>query len=66
MVKLSDIRIGSKVKVRGCFGSGKPELCEVVEIEEEIKNGEPGISYTAEDGEMHWAYLNQVDKVVEY
>lgn len=66
MIKLEDIRIGSKVMVRGGFGGCKPELATVISLEEDIKHGEPGIGYKTEDGELHWAYLNQIDKVVEY
>jgi len=68
MVKLSDMRIGSTINVRGCFGSGKHVLATVVTIEEDIKNGRPGIDYETEDGDgdLCWAYLEQVDKVIEY
>lgn len=70
MVKLSDMRKGSVVMVRGAFGQDAPREAVVDEIGDDIKNGEPGISYDAknEDGRPFWgwAYLDQVDSVVKY
>lgn len=67
MVKLSDMRVGSVVVVRGDFGNGRPMTVVVDAVEENVKNGRPGIDYTVQgntgDG---WAYLNQVDRVVTY
>jgi hypothetical protein len=60
-VLLSDIRVGSRVIVRDSFGTGKPREVTVVGLDEDIKNGRPGIDY---DGS--WAYLSQVDRVVKY
>ena len=61
MIKLEDIREGSVVIVRGNFGSGTPQRVVVEAVEEDIKNGRPGIDY-----EGSWAYLTQVDRVVTY
>jgi hypothetical protein len=61
MIKLSDIQVGSKVMVRGCFGMDEPVKTVVVEVHEDIKNGRPGICYGS-----NWAYLNQVVEVLEY
>jgi len=61
MVTLKDIREGSVVIVRGNFGNGKPQRAVVTGVDEDIKNGRPGIDY----GDS-WAYLTQVDRVVEY
>jgi hypothetical protein len=61
MVKLEDIRKGSWVIVREAFGTG-PERQVIVEaVEEDIKNGRPGIDYADS-----WAYLTQVVRVVIY
>ena len=60
-VMLSDIRVGSRVIVRDNFGSGKPREVTVVGVEEDVKNGLPGIDY-----DESWAYLSQVDRVVKY
>lgn len=60
-VKLTDLREGSIVIVRGNFGSGPEERVTVEYVDEDIKNGLPGIDY---DG--HWAYLSQVQRVVKY
>lgn len=61
MIKIEDIREGSVVVVRGNFGGGFPERVTVALVEEDIKNGRPGIEY----GD-HWAYLDQVVRVVKY
>ena len=61
MIKLEDIREGSVVIVRGAFGTGTPQRVVVEAVEEDIKNGRPGIDY-----EGSWAYLTQVDRVVTY
>lgn len=60
-VKISDIREGSRVVVRDNFGSGKPREVTVLGVEDDIKNGRPGIDY-----DESWAYLTQVDRVVKY
>jgi hypothetical protein len=49
------------VIVRGNFGAGHPQRVVVEAVEDDIKNGRPGIDY---DGS--WAYLSQVDRVVKY
>ena len=61
IVKLVDIRPGSKVILREAFGNAAPRTVIVESVEADIKNGRPGIDY--EDG---WAYLSQIDKVVSY
>ena len=61
MVTIEDIREGSVVIVRGAFGTGRPQEVVVEAVEADIKNGRPGIDY---DGS--WAYLTQVDCVVQY
>lgn len=69
MCNLSDVRIGSKVQVRGCFGMDKAKRGLVTSVEADIKNGRPGIDYTSiSDGEEchNWAYLDQITEVVEY
>jgi hypothetical protein len=60
-VKISDIREGSRVIVRDNFGTGKPREVTVLGVEDDIKNGRPGIDY-----DESWAYLTQVDRVVKY
>jgi hypothetical protein len=61
MIKIEDIREGSVVIVRGAFGTGQPQRVTVTEVEEDVKNGRPGICY-----DESWAYLTQVDRVVQY
>jgi hypothetical protein len=61
MVTLKDIREGSVVIVRGNFGNGPEERVIVQEVEEDVKNGRPGICY-----DESWAYLSQVMRVVTY
>jgi len=60
-VNLSTIRVGSRVIVRDNFGSGRPREVTVAEVEDDVKNGRPGICY-----DDSWAYLTQVDRVVKY
>ena len=60
-VKLKDIRVGSRVIVRDNFGTGVPREVTVLDFDEDIKNGRPGIDY-----DDSWAYLTQVDRVVKY
>tara|TARA_B110000503_G_C7000819_1_gene351447 strand:+ start:496 stop:681 length:186 start_codon:yes stop_codon:yes gene_type:complete len=61
MITLDQIREGSVVIVRDCFGQGSPKRVTVTDVLEDIKRGEPGIEYGS-----NWAYLNQVDRVVVY
>jgi len=58
---LSDIREGSIVRVRDNFGNGSPRNVTVTGVDEDIKNGRPGIDY-----DDSWAYLTQVDRVIQY
>jgi hypothetical protein len=67
MITLNDLREGSTIVVRGAFGTGVAQTATVNCIEEDIKNGLPGIDYTVKaTGEQLWAYLTQVQKVVKY
>jgi hypothetical protein len=61
MIALKDIRVGSRVIVRDNFGTGRPREVTVLDLDEDIKNGRPGIDY-----DESWAYLTQVDRVVTY
>lgn len=66
-MKLSDIRVGSTVMVRGGFGTDKPVKAKVEAVLKDIKNGRPGIDYVNKStGDEHWAYLDQIDSVVKY
>lgn len=58
------IKEGSQVEVRGNFGSGPLELVTVDCVEDDIKNGIPGIDYTTQSGASHWAYMHQVHRIV--
>lgn len=60
-VNLKDIRVGSRVVVRDNFGSGQAREVTVLDLDDDIKNGRPGIDY-----DDSWAYLTQVDRVVKY
>ena len=61
MVKLEDIREGSIVMVRPDFGTAPAIKVVVEDVEEDVKNGRPGITY-----KDRWAYLHQVDRVITY
>jgi len=60
-IRLSDIRTGSIVVVRGDFGLGMSHIASVDYVEDNIKNGKPGIAYG-----RSWAYLDQVVQVLKY
>jgi len=66
MIKLKELREGSVVYVRGAFGTGPSQKATVTEVEADIKNGRPGIGYVTEDGDDHWAYLDQVQAVYKF
>jgi len=71
MIKLSDIRKGSIVIVRGDFGRGEPQQVTIDGIDEEGKNGYPVISYKGVNVALQeqlasWAYLDQVAQVITY
>ena len=67
MVTLEQLREGSKVYVRGAFGTGPEVLATVVEVSADIKNGRPGIDYRVEGQRFgNWAYLDQVQAVYQY
>jgi hypothetical protein len=60
-VKFEDLREGSVVIVRGAFGTSPEERVKVEGLDRDIKNGLPGIDYAGS-----WAYLSQVQRVVQY
>ena len=67
MIKMSEVRVGSIVRVRGDFGTGPAKEARVDYVDSDIKNGREGIDYTVlADGDERWAYLTQVDSVVTY
>lgn len=65
-IKLSQVRAGSVILVRGSWGSDPAVRATVDSVEEDIKNGRPGIDYTTVNGDGHWAYLDQISKVITY
>ena len=66
MVQLNEMRVGSRVTVRGSFGNEPAKLARVTEVEQDIKNGRPGIGYELVNGDLRWAYLDQVVSVAKY
>jgi len=66
MISLKQLREGSVVYVRGAFGTGPSVKATVTEVCEDVKNGRPGIDYVTEDGDDHWAYLDQVQAVYKF
>jgi hypothetical protein len=66
MLTLKDVREGSIVLVCGDFGTGPVVRATVTYTDNDIKNGWPGIEYKAADGDERWAYLTQVQRVVQY
>lgn len=57
-------RIGSKIKYRN--NGGQIVTLVVDEIEEDIKNGQPGFGGNTEKGEGVWGYDDQVIAVLRY
>lgn len=66
MITLKNVRVGSVVLVRGGFGQDPAVRARVVNVEQDIKNGQPGIDYDTMDGDGYWAYLDQVERVITY
>ena len=66
MVELKQLRVGSTIRVCGEFGSGPVTLASVEGVDEDIKNGRPGIEYRDLRNNPYWAYLDQVVEVVKY
>ena len=66
LIALKDMRVGSKVIVRGSWGTDAPKLVTVNEVCSDIKNGFAGIDYLEADNSGRWCYLDQVKQVVTY
>ena len=66
-INLSDMREDSIVLVRGSWGSDPAVKATVTNVCSDVKNGRPGIDYIVNStGDSHWAYLEQVTKVLTY
>lgn len=61
MIRLSEIKIGARVRVREWTGG--VNVGTVTEVEADIKNGRPGIGYETANGDGYWCYLDQVISV---
>lgn len=61
-MKLNELSIGDTVIVASGWGYGPLHTGVVNDVLEEVKNGRPGIDYTRDNGNSHWAYLDQVIK----
>lgn len=61
-----NVQAGDKVRVVTAFGSGNVVIGVVEEVEKDVKNGRPGISYHVigypDNGS--WAYMDQVTSKV--
>jgi len=66
-ISLSDLRKGSVVLVRGGFWPKAAVEATITCVCDDVKNGYPGIDYVVnKTQEMHWAYLDQVKRVITY
>ena len=63
-VKLSQVREGSIVVVYNT-GNGYVRGT-VIETLTDVKNGIPGIDYELDNGQGYWAYIDQIQSVVQY
>lgn len=68
MITLKQVREGSIVYLRGDFGTGPLIRAIVTNVEQDIKNGLPGVDYYPESdpSDGRWAYLDQVQSVQQY
>jgi len=66
MIDFDRLKAGSVVVVRGEFGSGPAVRATIENVEQDVKNGQPGIDYVDSKGEGYWAYAKQIVRVVEY
>jgi hypothetical protein len=66
MITLKQVREGSVVFVCGGFGTEPAKRATVTYVDSDIKNGFAGIDYIDDDGDERWAYLSQVQRVVQY
>lgn len=57
-VQFKDLKVGLKVKV--ATWDGRYNIGIIENVEEEIKNGYPGIDYVTTSGDYHWCYLDQI------
>jgi hypothetical protein len=60
-IALQEVRRGSVVMLRGGFGNDPPRRVTLTGVYADVKNGQPGVDY-----EGHWAYLDQIVKVLTY
>ena len=67
MLNLTDMRVGSVIRVRPDWGTAPAVEATVLDLCSDIKNGRPGIDYRRKGGEFdNWAYLDAVDCVLKY
>jgi hypothetical protein len=60
-VQFKDLKVGINVTVstwNGDFVKGTVDY-----VDENIKNGYPGIEYTKDNGDAHWCYLHQIVRI---
>ena len=65
-VDFKKLKEGSVVYVRTNFGTGPSVKGTVTNKDDDIKNGQPGIDYTDEEGTGWWAYADQIASVYKY
>lgn len=65
-IKLSDLKEGMKIMVRGGFGSEAPREAVIDCLEPGGKNGMDIVNYVeVKSGEERWAYLDQVVRIIK-
>ena len=60
-IKYSDLSEGMRIEVLN--GAGM-HIGTIVELERDIKNGEPGASYDLDNGEGYWCYMYQIKRIL--
>lgn len=69
----NDIRAGSTIMVRGEWGKAAPQMVKVTSIWSRDPShsridgqGSHCIDYKTDSGSIHWAFMHQIDYVVDY
>lgn len=66
-VDFDSLRVGDTVLVATDFGGGPKKKAVITAVEEDIKNGRPGIDYYEADNPSNqkWAYADQIIKKID-
>jgi hypothetical protein len=60
-IKYSDLKEGMRIQVMN--GAGL-HTGTIVELERDVKHGEPGACYDLDNGEGYWCYVHQIRSIL--